>query len=153
VRFVDRHERRAQLRERVDDATEREPLRRDVDELQLARAQPGFAATALLGVDGRREVGGGDPARLERTHLVVHQRDERRDDHRRALEHDGRQLVTQGLAAARRRDDEHAARPVEQCVDRLALPRPEGFEAEALAQRAVEVVVVHGARIGHWPAM
>src|SRR5262249_19554546 len=41
-------------------------------------------------------------ARAERVKLVLHQRDELRDDHRNTSDHQGRQLIAQRLTAPRR---------------------------------------------------
>ena len=53
------------------------------------------------------------PARLERPHLVLHERDERREDERHSAEDGGWDLVGEGLPAAGGRDDQHAPRPLD----------------------------------------
>ena len=57
----------------------------------------------------------------QRIALVAHQRDERRDDDREAVEREPRQLVAERLARARRHDDERVS-PVERRLDGLLLP-------------------------------
>jgi hypothetical protein len=60
-------------------------------------------------------------APLERLRLVVHQRDERRDDNGRSRQQRCRELVGEALPAARRGNEQQAA-GVEERVNRLALP-------------------------------
>ncbi len=123
VRLVDRDERYRQAHQHLfDEALRCQPLRRDVEQLEIAGERAFFAATVLIGRQVRRQVGRGDAARVERLHLVGHQRDERRDDERDAVEFDGGLLEAETLAAARRRDDEDASGAVHQLVDDLALP-------------------------------
>ena len=68
--------------------------------------------------------------------LVFHQRDQRRYDYRRPLEHKGRQLVAQGLAAPCRHEDEHVL-AVEETLDDLKLASLERVKAEMMFQSLV----------------
>ncbi len=54
---------------------------------------------------------GRDTVRLERLHLVVHQTDERRDDHRRSFHRQRRNLIAQTLASARRHQHQTVVYP------------------------------------------
>ena len=54
------------------------------------------------------------------------------------VEHRRGELVGERLAAAGRRDDQHATGLAEQRVDRLALPRSERVEAEPGAERLLD---------------
>ena len=72
---------------------------------------------------------------LERLDLVLHQRDERRDDQRQVRPHQRRELVAERLARAGGHDDEHVAAG-ERGLHRLALAGAEAGEAEQLAQGA-----------------
>lgn len=65
----------------------------------------------------------------QRGDLVVHQRDERRDDERDALADEARQLVQEGLAASGGHDDEAVAAG-ERGVDDLALQGAELVDVE-----------------------
>ena len=79
---------------------------RDVDQFELApRQRPdAFAllSRAERAVDQRR----GNAAALERIDLVLHQRDQGRDDHGGSLEEKRGELIAERLAAARRHDHE-----------------------------------------------
>jgi hypothetical protein len=137
VRFVDRDERRRPALERRDERVRGEALGRDVDERVLSPRERRLARAPLVEVERRGEVGRRDPARLERADLVLHQRDERREDERRPAEDRRGELVSERLSAARRRDDEGPPRLAEHRLDRLLLPRPEGLEPEAGAEDLV----------------
>ena len=125
VGLVDRDELHVAARERLDERVGREALGRRVDELVPPAQHGRLAAATLVGIERRGEEGRRHAARLERAHLVFHERDERREHERRALEHGGRHLVGERLAAARGRHDEHPPAAREQRVDGLALPRAE----------------------------
>ncbi len=89
----------------------------------------------------RRVVGGGaDAGRPQRVDLVLHERDERRDDDAGARPDHGRQLVAQRLAAAGGHEHERVAAGHEM-VDDLLLVLAVLGEAEDLAQQ-----VASGAR-------
>ena len=62
-------------------------------------------------------------------HLVLHQRDQRRDDQGQAVEDQRRQLITQRLTAAGGHDGQRVP-PLQHVVDDLGLQRPEGVVAE-----------------------
>ena len=117
-----------------------EPLGRDVDQLELARVEPARALAALCRREVRGEVGGRDPALLERADLILHQRDQRADDDGRTDQLGGGELIAERLAPTGRRDGEHPPRALEQRGDRLALPRTKVREAEALDQRVLQTI-------------
>jgi hypothetical protein len=135
VRLVDHEQPDLRVPDPLQEARRGEPLRRDVEQPR----RPGHRAVdrravrrgVLLRVD-QRDLAGRD--RLERLHLILHQRHERRHDEREVGAHQRRQLVAERLAGARRHDHQHVA-PGDRRLDRLALPRPERGEAEHLAQR------------------
>jgi hypothetical protein len=85
VRLVDREQRDRRAREHAPEAVQRRALGRDVEELELAaqeaRDRLALRGGVLLAVQ-RRDA---RAARRERADLVAHQRDQRRDDDRRAL--------------------------------------------------------------------
>src|SRR5690606_32729402 len=105
-----------------------QPLGRHVEEAVAAELGVGEALVEGARAEGGRERDGGDAARGERLHLVLHQRHERRDDEDEAVEQHGRELVQQRLPATRREHGEHVA-PGEDGLDGLALPRAEGVVA------------------------
>ena len=65
--------------------------------------------------------------------LVLHQRDQRTDDHRQPREHQRGQLVDERLAAARRHDDQRVS-SAEYGVDRFPLAFLEILMAEAIGE-------------------
>ena len=107
-----------------------DPSRRAVERLAVQRG-------VLLRVDHRDGPGRG--AR-ERLHLVLHEGDERRDDERQVVAHQGGQLVAQRLARAGRHDDEDVPRRrADGRAHGLLLPGPEGLVAEVGVERAIEI--------------
>ena len=115
-----------------------EPLRRHVE-------QP-VAPLAQAGDDGRLLVGGKRAVVERRRHavadqgvdLVLHQRDQRRDDQRETGCDHGRRLEAERLAAARRQDDERIAAG-EDRLHRVALKRPEGRVSPVACERGLQV--------------
>jgi hypothetical protein len=86
---------------------------------------------------------------VERLDLVLHQRDERRDDDGEVVREQRGKLVAERLARARRHHDERVATR-ERGLARLALAASEAGESEVLAQGGVEV---HGpATVASGPA-
>jgi hypothetical protein len=90
-----------------------EPLGRGVDQRQLAAQQLALHLGRLFAAEAGIQVGRGHTGFVQRPDLVVHQRNQGRDDHRhalpRAVAHDGRNLVTQRLAAARGHEHQRIA--------------------------------------------
>ena len=132
VRLVDGEQRDAGVAQPLGGGAEVEPLRRDVQQLDVAAHGARQAIRDLRrrerAVDERRR----QAARVERVDLVLHQRDERRDDDRELGQHQRRHLVAERLAAARRQHDERVAAG-EHGLDGRFLPRPERRIAEVLA--------------------
>ena len=110
-----------------------ESLGRRVDELVLATAELLYAGTPLLGSEARVEEGGAQADPAHRVDLVLHERDERRHDQRRATQDPGRDLVGERLPGAGRHDA-HAVPAGQHRVDDGLLARPELTVAEHLAQ-------------------
>src|SRR5262249_11514399 len=134
MRFVDGEERNLGLLEEREEALVVEALGRHVEELQLTLNEPRGNAAVLVGAEGRIEARRRNPDAREKVDLVLHQRDERRDDDRHAVEQYGGKLVAERLARARR---EHCqgALATEDRVDNGALALPEGREAEGASKR------------------
>ena len=129
MRLVDREQRDPRPRELREEALVVEALRRDVEQLQRAGAEP-LEDLALLGrVEARVEPRGGDPAAREEVDLILHQRDQRRDHERQPVQQQRRQLVAEALAGAGREDRERGP-PGEERLDDSLLPGAEGVEAE-----------------------
>ena len=139
VRLVDHEQADPGAADAVQEPGRREPLGRDVEQAR----PPGHRAVhrrpvrrgVLLRVDQR------DLARrdaLERLDLVLHQRHQRRDHQRQVRAHQRRQLVAERLARAGRHHDHHVA-VRQRGLARLALPGPEGREAEERLERCGQV--------------
>ena len=113
-----------------------EALGSDVEQAQIAAAEAVGDVAQLVEREARVDARGRHAERLERVDLILHERDQRRDDDRDAVEHQRRQLVAEALARSGREDGERAAAR-EQRLDHLGLPRAEAGEAEALAEHAL----------------
>ena len=115
------------------------PFRRQIEQLKpplteildhAALFKPGEA-----GVKRRRR----DLSLLQAGHLILHERDERRDDDGGAGENDGRKLITERFSTASRRDEKDLSRVGEDGVDRFALPRVKGLELESFSEDARQI--------------
>ena len=103
-------------------AVEHEALRRDVEQAILAAMQAAQARAGLVGVERGIEKGRGDAAGLQLVDLVLHQRDERRDDDGEAGPGEGGELEAERLAAAGRQQGEDIVAG-ERSLDDFALQR------------------------------
>src|SRR5258708_714345 len=81
----------------------------------------------------------GDVSPIQFVHLVLHQRDERRDNERRARQHHRRELIPERLAEARRHDREHVASAQHGSHDAF-LCRTEPAVTEMLAEDGGKIV-------------
>ena len=133
-----------------DEPLARQPLGGDVEQLEPAVAEVVVDLPGLGRRQARVEPGGGDPPAGQVVNLVLHQGDQRGDDHGQAVEQERRELVAEALAAAGREDRQ--ARPaVQERGDHPLLPGAEAVEAEDLAEGPAGVVEVgHGldSRVG-----
>jgi len=84
---------------------------------------------------------GGNVLIAELLDLILHKRDERRDDHGQTAAHDSRKLKTEAFPRAGRHDAQDIAAG-EDVFDDLALCRSKIVEAEMLLKLLAEV--------GHW---
>ncbi len=117
-----------------------QPLRRQVEQVQLAGQEGGLDLAPFARVLGGVQEPGPDAERPQGVHLVLHQRDERRDDHAGALAHQRGDLVAQRLAAAGRHQHERVAAG-DDVVDDLPLRAPERLVAEHPPQDLQRLVV------------
>ncbi len=120
VRLVDREQRDRAAIEEVERARCTEPLRREVQQVELAGEVRLLDRSPLVGVLGRVQERGAHADHTERIHLVLHQGDERRDDHAGALADERGHLVAQRLAAAGRHEHDRVA-TVDDVIDDLPL--------------------------------
>jgi hypothetical protein len=123
VGFVNRDEadrRRRQTPDRRFAAVAHQSLRREIQQSETTLAQAGPHRGLLIG--GHRAVVAGcrHAVGLQRVDLVLHQRNQRRDDEGQPVAHQRRDLKTERLAAAGRQDEQGIA-AVDDRVHRFAL--------------------------------
>ena len=139
--LVDRYERYLDRRCQGGEAGRVQPFRRDIQQLVCAGAHPGVDLALLGGGQGTVYECGADSCALQRRHLILHQRDERRYDQCHTRQQECGYLIAQALAAAGGHDAECVASG-KQRVYQLALPLPETVIAEVCLQR---LQLVHAA--------
>jgi hypothetical protein len=104
VRLVDREEADARAFEQIEKARRHETLGRDVEQVDVAFAQGAFGGGGLGAGERRIEIRGAHADFGERGHLVLHQRDEGRDDDARAeagfVAHERGNLIAKRFTAA-----------------------------------------------------
>ena len=122
-------------REQVQRVRHREPLRGDIEQVELAVAERPFDRAGLARRQGGIERGGAHPGLAQRVDLVLHQRDQRRDDDPDPRPQQRGQLVAQRLAAAGRHQHERVAAGGD-VLDDLLLLAAEARIAEDAAQQA-----------------
>ena len=133
MRLVDRQQRDLGALEKIDRVGFQQPFRRHIDEAQFAARDLIEDRPVLRRIVRRVERRRGDAIAAQLRHLIAHQRDQRRHHDGEAVAKQRRQLVAQRLAAAGRHHRQHIA-AVENGADDVALPRPEGLEAEGGAK-------------------
>ena len=122
-----------------------QPLRGDVEQAAPSGVEIGVDRAPLIRRQRAVERRGRHTARHQTVHLVLHQRDERRDDQPETAvrPHQRRHLEAQRLAAAGGQHDDAVA-PVEVRLDRGALQGTELAVAPVAGQRVMQDRVVHG---------
>ena len=133
VRLVDGDERRVRLGQEAAEPGHGETLRRDVQQLRPPLEDAALRVGGLLRRERAVDVARADAVRVQRVHLVLHQRDQRRDDERGPVEHQRGELVAERLPAAGGHQRE-AVLPVEDVRDDVLLHRAEPVVAEAVFQ-------------------
>ena len=104
VRLVDRQQGHPHSSHGGEERGRLEPLWRDVDQAVFASPHRRLPFLAL-GIRQRAvDEGGGNPPGPQRVHLVLHQRHQRRDHHRGALQQQRRKLVAERLSPAGGKD-------------------------------------------------
>ena len=129
VRFVDGEQGDLRRLEQLQAARRHQALGRDVDQVDLAGAHQPLDAHRLFERLGRVEEGGAHADFGQRVDLVLHQRDQRRDDHADAVAQQRRDLVAQRLAAAGRHQHQRVAAAGD-VFDDVGLLAAEGRVAE-----------------------
>ncbi len=145
VRLVDGEQRQLRAREQRQRPLLQQPLGRDIEDIEAARGDAAFERRLLAIVERRVEERGPDADLGQRLHLVLHQRDQRRDDDAGAGSNESRDLVAQRLAAAGRHQRQRIAAGDHGGDDvglmRAELPEPEHVGQHllrAIGARAVE---------------
>ncbi len=133
VRLVDGEQRNLRSPELRDEALVVEALGGDVEKLHAAVPKPLRDVTRVVRAQAGVEPCGTDALADQRVDLVLHQRDQRRDDDREAVEQHCRQLVAEALAGPRREHGQRRA-PREQCLDDLPLTGAKGIVPEPSAE-------------------
>ena len=128
--LVDRQQLDPRRADRIAKTPAAEPLRRHVNQAELAGRHP--IQPRILLRRGQRAV---DEAhrqtqRLKLIHLVLHQGDQRRDDQRQAIQGQGGQLVAEALSPAGRHHAQTIL-PGQDGRDDFLLPLAERIQAEA----------------------
>ena len=147
MRLVDREQGDLGAAEQGEAARRQQPLRRDIEQIEIAGEQPRLDRGGLLagqrGIQHRRLDAGLEQAR----DLVAHQRDQRRDHDAAALAQQRRQLVAQRLAAAGRHQHQAIA-AVGDMADDLFLRAAKAGQAEHGIQHRKRVGTVSVRRAG-----
>lgn len=136
MRLVDDEHRRVEPVELGEHPLGHQPLRRQVEELCPAVAHPHPVIDIGGPVAAGMDAGGVDAVGEQSRHLVVHQRHQRRDNHRQSVGHQGRKLVAERLAEAGRHDAQRVG-AIDQAFDDFLLSRPEGGKAEGRLQQGL----------------
>jgi len=133
VRFVDDHPADSKLGQPLHETRTSKSLGREEQEPVLARDCLTQSVDLLRTIQRRVDERGGDAVPGQAVNLILHQRDERRDDHRQpAIDH-SRDPVADALAGSGGRDGKNIASLERRGYD-LSLPGTEGVEAKDLAQ-------------------
>ena len=109
VCFIHRHQRYGDLLHQGGKLRRIQPLRRHVQQLVRPLSGALVHQLHLLWGEGAVQVGGLDASFAQGSHLVLHEGDEGGDDHGDALQHQGGDLVAQGLPAAGRHNAQHVS--------------------------------------------
>ena len=134
VRFIDGDLRHLPLAQIVEKARQHQPLGGGVEQLVLPLPQAAQASARVIRSERGVEKSGRDSARRELVHLILHQRDERRDDDRQTITQQGWELKAERLSAARGQQREDVAAR-ERIGNDLLLKRSEGLVTEDAFER------------------
>ena len=136
VGFIHRHEGHRNFRHESGKLRRIQSLRRHIQKLVRPRSGTLVHQLHLLDGEGAVQIGGLDACLAERGYLVFHQGDEGGDDQGDAVEHQGGDLVAQGLPAAGGHDAQHVPARQDGVNERL-LPLPELAVTKVVFQRLV----------------
>ena len=162
VRFVDGKQADARSLKQVEEARRHQPFGRDVDEIQPPRSQVSLDLGGLGARQRGVEVCSAHAGLFQRGHLILHQRDQRRNHNACALPapvpHERRDLIAERFAAAGRHQHEAIA-AVRHMGDDFRLWAAESAVAEHIVQHRMRggggvfgqrlQRVVYGGRVVH----
>ena len=147
VRLVDDEQADPARAQRLDVLGILQALGGQVDEVVGSRLDLLDLFALLAGAQCRVELRHADARHLGLALLVLHQRDQRRDDHHGAWQEHRRDLVGEGLPSAGRQDPERVL--ARQCgLDQLALAGAEARHPESPGGLAANIVPVHPRKVG-----
>ena len=109
VRLIDDDLRDFRALRKAEERIGQQPLRRDVDDFIRAAPRVLQRERILARGQGAVEIRRANAVLQQREHLIAHQRNERRDDERHALQHERGNLVADRLARAGGHDGHHVA--------------------------------------------
>ena len=131
MRLVHRHHGNRHAACEIEEERRGQPLGRDIEQLVFPASGEIQRVAHLLERQGAVDAGGRDAGLIQRADLILHQRDERRDDERQSGQRERRDLIADGLAGAGRHDAERVA-PGKNGLHELVLSRTEAVVAEVL---------------------
>ncbi len=137
VGLVDGDERWLALAEHLRETGNTQPLGRDEEKLQAAVEVVNASLARGLAIEPGVDAGDAEAACAELGRLVLHERDQRADDQRRAAAGNGRQLIAERFACAGGHDQQQVA-PGDGGAADLLLIRAKGREAEGAGEQIVE---------------
>ena len=132
VRFVDREQSDRAAVQQLQGRGHAEPLGREVQQVQLAGDVRRLDRAALGEVLGGVQEGGPHPRGLQCVHLILHQRDQRGDDHPGAGTHERRDLVAERLPATGRHQHDRVVTGHQRVDDRALLAAERGVAEDPL---------------------
>ena len=133
VRLVDGEQRHRAAVEQPQGGLGPQPFGRQVEQVELAVQEGVLDPAALVGILGRVEEARPHAEHGQRVNLVLHERDQRRDDHAGAFADQRGDLVAQRLAAAGRHQRDRVAAGAD-VLDDLLLLATEGVVTEHAVQ-------------------
>ena len=133
VRLVDGEQRQLGAGQQRQRAILQQPLGRDVEDVETTGGDAVLERRLLAIVERRVEKGGLDAGLRQRLDLILHERDQRRDDDAGAGAHERGDLVAQRLAAAGRHQRQRVATG-DHRRDDVRLVRAEVAKAEYVGQ-------------------
>jgi hypothetical protein len=146
VRLVDGEERDPAVLQQCEAALGQEPLRRHVNEVELAFLHTALDGRGLGAAQCGIEKRGAHPQLGQRVDLVLHQRDQRRDHDADAVAEHRRDLVAQRLAPSGWHQHQRIA-AARKLLDRFGLvPAERGVAEHVVEDRKSFALVVQGIR-------